>query len=244
MFVYVSSNWSEKPTTSKSRSGRALSSDTSGSPRARSSRLHVDPRRVAALGERARVVVQDLVEDLEAEVAHPDVVDVGEREADARLDRGPVLRARAELAAEVARGLLHQVDERRVRMFSERRHGRDGLLEAGDSSSPGRASALDAMAMPWPTPMQSAAMPRFAPRAFIGVEQRAEDARAARADRVAERDRAAVDVDARGVELEPADARERLRGERLVQLDEIEVVDASSRRARAPSSRRGSALRP
>ena len=38
MFEYVSSNWSEKPTTSKSRSGRALSSDTSGSPRARSSR--------------------------------------------------------------------------------------------------------------------------------------------------------------------------------------------------------------
>ena len=92
MFVYVSSNWSEKPTTSKSRSGRALSSDTSGRPRARSSRLHVDPRRVAALGERARVVVQDLVEDLEAEVAHPDVVDVGEGEADARLDRRPVLR--------------------------------------------------------------------------------------------------------------------------------------------------------
>ncbi len=37
-FVYVSSNCSEKPTTSKSESGRALSADTSGSPRARSSR--------------------------------------------------------------------------------------------------------------------------------------------------------------------------------------------------------------
>ena len=51
--------------------------------------LHVDPRRVAALGERARIVVQDLVEDLEAEMAHPDVVDVGEREADARLHGAP-----------------------------------------------------------------------------------------------------------------------------------------------------------
>ncbi len=37
MFVYVSSNWSEKPTTSKSRSGRALSQLTRGRPRVRSS---------------------------------------------------------------------------------------------------------------------------------------------------------------------------------------------------------------
>ena len=35
---YVSSNWSENPTTSKSLSGRAASSETSGSFRARSSR--------------------------------------------------------------------------------------------------------------------------------------------------------------------------------------------------------------
>ena len=45
--------------------------------------LHVDPRRVTALGQRARIVVQDFVEDLEAEVAHPDVVDVWKREANA-----------------------------------------------------------------------------------------------------------------------------------------------------------------
>ena len=34
--VYVSSNWSEKPTTSKSRSGRALSSERSATPCSRS----------------------------------------------------------------------------------------------------------------------------------------------------------------------------------------------------------------
>ena len=61
MFVYVSSNWSEKPTMSNSRSVRALSSDKSGAKIARAKlALHVDPRRVAALGERPRIVVQDL----------------------------------------------------------------------------------------------------------------------------------------------------------------------------------------
>ncbi len=84
-------------------------------------RLHVDPRRVATLGERPRVVVQDFVEDLEPEVAHPDVVDVREGEADARADalrpdRVPVFRARAVLAAQVAGGFLNEVDEICVRV--------------------------------------------------------------------------------------------------------------------------------
>ena len=61
-------------------------------------------------------------------------------------------------------------------------------------------------------------------RALHRVDERDEDAAAARADRVSERDRAAADVDARRVELEAADARDRLRRERLVELDEIEVL--------------------
>ena len=44
-----------------------------------------------------------------------------------------------------------------------------------------------------------------------------------------ERDRAAVDVDPLGVEPQLADDREALRGEGLVQLDEIELLDADAR---------------
>ena len=44
-------------------------------------------------------------------------------------------------------------------------------------------------------------------------------------ERVPERDRAAVDVDPGRVEAELVDADERLRRERLVELDEVEVVD-------------------
>src|SRR5262245_12526778 len=56
------------------------------------------------------------------------------------------------------------------------------------------------------------------------VEQGDEHARAARADRVAERDRAAVDVDARRVELQLACDGHRLNREGLVELDEVDVA--------------------
>ena len=122
--MYVSSNWSEKPTTSNSRQPpRVLERDERHAAGAQL-RLHVDPRRVAALGQRPRVIVQDAVEDLEAEVAHPDVVDIGEREADARVDAFPVLPDRAVLAPHVARRLLHAVHERRVWMLRARRSRR------------------------------------------------------------------------------------------------------------------------
>src|SRR3712207_1985479 len=62
-----------------------------------------------------------------------------------------------------------------------------------------------------------------------GVQQRREHARAARADRVAERDRAAVHVDAVPVPAEPLPVGERLRGEGLVRLDELEVADLAAR---------------
>jgi len=57
------------------------------------------------------------------------------------------------------------------------------------------------------------------------VYQRREDARARRAQGVAQRDRAAVDVDPRGIELELADASDGLRREGLVQLDQVDLVD-------------------
>ena len=122
--MYVSSNWSEKPDDVEvAQRPRVLERDERHAARAEL-RLHVDPRRVAALGERPRVIVQDVVEDLEAEVAHPDVVHVGEREADARVDAVPVLPDRAVLAPDVARRLLHAVHERRVRMLRARRSRR------------------------------------------------------------------------------------------------------------------------
>ena len=68
------------------------------------------------------------------------------------------------------------------------------------------------------------ALPPAAPPKL--VEERRQDARARRADRVAERDRAAVDVDLVPVEAELVAIGQDLRGERLVDLDQIEVVDA------------------
>src|SRR5688572_30455346 len=60
------------------------------------------------------------------------------------------------------------------------------------------------------------------------VHERRGHARARAADGMAERDRAAVDVHAGGVEAELADAGERLGGERLVELDEVDVGDAQA----------------
>src|SRR5207249_10859344 len=58
---------------------------------------------------------------------------------------------------------------------------------------------------------------------FEGVQQRDEHARAARADRMAEGDRAAVDVDARGVAAERANGREHDDGEGRVRLEQIDA---------------------
>ena len=85
--------------------------------------LHVHPRRVTTLGERARVVVQDLVENPEAEMAHPDVVDVRERQAHARRGRAPVLAAGAVFGTRVAARLFHPMEESRVGMIEELDHG-------------------------------------------------------------------------------------------------------------------------
>src|SRR5215813_7487214 len=57
------------------------------------------------------------------------------------------------------------------------------------------------------------------------VEERRENPAAARADRVSERDGAAVDVDLRWVEAEFANHGDRLHRERLVQFEEVDVLD-------------------
>src|SRR5918993_5277862 len=57
------------------------------------------------------------------------------------------------------------------------------------------------------------------------VEQRRRDAHPRAADGVAEREGAAVDVEARGVEPQLAVARDDLRGEGFVQLDEVDLVE-------------------
>jgi hypothetical protein len=57
------------------------------------------------------------------------------------------------------------------------------------------------------------------------VHEHRDEPAAAHPERMAERDRATVHVDLRRVETQLVDADERLRGEGLVELDEVEVVD-------------------
>lgn len=72
-------------------------------------RFQVGPRRIDPLGGAPLEIVEDMVEDRQAEVAHADFVDVGEGEGDASLDRGRVVLDDApRLAAEVAGGAVNQ----------------------------------------------------------------------------------------------------------------------------------------
>src|SRR5690242_14960017 len=57
------------------------------------------------------------------------------------------------------------------------------------------------------------------------VQERVRDACAARAERVSERDGPAVGIEARRVEVQFVHAREHLRGERLVDLYYLHVVE-------------------
>src|ERR1700730_3164374 len=70
------------------------------------------------------------------------------------------------------------------------------------------------------------------------VEQRHEDSGARGADRMPERDRAAVDVDLPGIPAEILVDRASLRGERLVRLDEVEVVRFPARLLEGGAARR------
>src|SRR5581483_9181965 len=67
------------------------------------------------------------------------------------------------------------------------------------------------------------AVPAAAPAQL--VQQGDDETRPAHAERVPDRDRAAVDVHLRLVEAELANDGERLRRERLVELDEVDLVE-------------------
>ena len=99
---------------------------------------------------------------------------------------------------------------------------------------------------PIPPAVQTEISPRFEPRVGKQFRERRDDARAGRRERVADRDRAALDVQLRTVdraerlgEAEPFAAEllrlpglqraEHLRGKSLVDLVEIEVLERESR---------------
>ena len=94
-------------------------------------RLHVRPGTEDPLEGQVRLVVDHLVEDLGAEVAHPDVVDIGEGERHPRRDpRVRLLDHLEALAAAVAGRTLHLVEEGGVGVAGFG-HGRGGV---GDST--------------------------------------------------------------------------------------------------------------
>ena len=99
----------------------------------------------------------------------------------------------------------------------------------------GRHGRSTSIATPCPTPTHNVARPRRQPSRSSRPSRVTRMRDAGRAERVTERDGAAVGVDDLLVQLQPAHDRQALGGERLVQLDGVEVRDASSRRGPAPS---------
>ena len=102
------------------------------------------------------------------------------------------------------------------------------------------------VAKPWPTPTQSDARPRAAPVRAIWWISVVAKAGAAATKRVADRNRAAVDVQFCAVDAQLALVGEGLRGERLVQLEQVDAVERRldvpgtrySGRRREPTARR------
>ncbi len=94
------------------------------------------------------------------------------------------------------------------------------------------------VAVPMPAPMHSVTSAVRLAGALQLVERRAEDHRAGRAERMAHGDGAAVDVDLGGVELEGLHEAQHHRGEGLVDLEQVDVGDATCPRAAAPCGSR------
>ena len=78
--------------------------------------------------------------------------------------------------------------------------------------------------MPWPTPMHMVAMARLAPRSRSSIPADS-TSRAPLMPRMPEGDRAAIGVDVLGIvwHAEAAQCGQRLGGERLIELDDIDV---------------------
>ena len=85
------------------------------------------------------------------------------------------------------------------------------------------------IAMPWPPPTHMVSRPNVASRVREAVQEGRGQAGAGAPERVADRDRAAVDVEPLVVDAERPRRREHLRGERLVELDQVDVVDGQAR---------------
>ena len=84
-------------------------------------------------------------------------------------------------------------------------------------------------AAPMPPPTHIVTMPYRALPPLHLVEQRRRQLRAGAAERMAERDRAAVHVQPLRIDRQLLQAREHLRRERFVQLDEIDLIERQSR---------------
>ena len=115
--------------------------------------------------------------------------------------------------------------------------GRAAGSRPTSSTSPtdGQATRSKSAAWPCPTPTHSVARPYRPPRRAQLVNEADHQPGAAHAERMAEGNGTAVHVDARGVEPELADHRQALRGERLVQLDQVEVGDGHPRPVEEPA---------
>ena len=88
-------------------------------------------------------------------------------------------------------------------------------------------------ASPWPPPPQSAAAPRPPPRRRSSLSSVSTTRVPRHADRVTERDGAAVHVDDVVGDAEVVHRREADRGERLVELEQVDVGDLHARPCRA-----------
>ena len=113
-------------------------------------RFHVRPRAEAALERQVGLVVHHLVEDLGAEVAHPDVVHIREAERHPR-DETVVglLHDREPLSPGIPRRSLHFVEEGGVGMLREAH----GAVSFPRGNSPVNSERLTLVATTWRTPI-------------------------------------------------------------------------------------------
>ena len=103
--------------------------------------LAVEPGREHALAGEPVGLVEDAVQDLRPQVRHPDLVDVGEGQADPGGHRRRVLARLLVLAADVARRLFDLAQERSVRVLEQDRWA------SAQASTPGQAP----YSLPWKT---------------------------------------------------------------------------------------------
>ena len=68
----------------------ALKREKRNSPRAHLL-LHIDPRRIDALCRDVRTAVQNLIENGKPEIAHADLIDIGQCERNSTVNRRPIL---------------------------------------------------------------------------------------------------------------------------------------------------------